>query len=93
MTYTDQTVYRLLLQLAARDVTVTRIEFDPTDVATIACDGRRAAVWPSDDGTTLEWELLSYPTRRGRRWDTCGSGTGDDTEMRIAVLEHLNTAA
>lgn len=88
MAYTDQTVYQLLLQVAARDVEATALEFDPTgDPATITRWGHRAAVQPSSDGTALEWDLYLFPGRG--RWRLIGSGDGDETAMRTAVIDHL----
>lgn len=91
MTYDDHSVYRLLLDIAYRDVEADVLSFDPTDAATITCDDRRAAVQPSEDGSQLEWQLLRYPGRG--RWRFMGSDDGDETAMRTAVVEHLNAAS
>lgn len=88
--YTDRDVYQLLLELAAYDVTVTALDFDPTDASGITCGDRRAMVGPSEDGSQLEWQLLRYPGRG--RWRLMNNGQGDETAMRAAVVEHLRAA-
>lgn len=89
-TYTDESVYKLLLELATHDVTVTALEFDPTDAAGITCRDRRAVVEPSSDGFELEWSLLTFPGRG--RWREIATGSGNESEMRIQVKQHLRTA-
>ncbi|MBN3458242.1 hypothetical protein JNN96_29815 [Mycobacterium sp. DSM 3803] len=76
-TYTDESVYKLLL------------EFDPTDAAAITYDDRRAVVEPSSDGFELEWSLLTFPGRG--RWREIATGSGNESEMRIQVKQHLRT--
>lgn len=85
--YTDRDVYELLLQIALADIEATALGFDPTDAHTIDCGGRRAAVWPTEDGTELEWQLLSLPRRGG--WRLTATGSGNDSDMRTAVVSHL----
>ncbi len=86
-TFTDRDVYQLLLQLATHDVEADALTFDPTDAATITCDDRRAMVEPSEDGSQLEWSLLTFPGRG--RWRLIDSGSGDEAATRTAVLKHL----
>lgn len=92
-TYSDQSVYQLLLAIAMHDVKVTQLEFDQFDVvsAVITANDCRAAVSPSEDGTELEWELYGFP-RRGR-WREVGSGAGDSAATRSAVIGHLRGAS
>ncbi|WP_170092338.1 hypothetical protein [Mycobacteroides abscessus] len=86
--YTDRDVKLLLLDIASRpDIAADELAFDPTDAFTIDSGGNRAAVWPSDDGTELVWELMILPRRGG--WRVIGSGSGNESDMRIAVLPHL----
>lgn len=87
-TYSDRDVYQLLLEIAARaDIEATALSFDHTDAYSIDCGDLRAEVWPAEDGDWLEWELLSLPRRGG--WRVVGSGAGNESAMRIAVLPHL----
>ena len=86
--FTDRDIYRMLLEIAARaDVTATMLEFDPTDAYYITCDDRRAAVWASEDGSAVEWELLAFH-RRGS-WRAVAAGSGNESDMRLAVVPHL----
>ncbi|MGV0675676.1 hypothetical protein A5666_00015 [Mycolicibacterium fortuitum] len=86
--YTDRAVYQLLLEIAARaDIQATALSFDPTDAHSIDYGDRRATVWPTEDGDKLEWELLVLPRRGG--WRVTATGSGNDSDMRTAVVSHL----
>lgn len=91
-TYTDQFVYQLMLDIAARDVAVTQFEFYPLvdQYATLRCCTHAAAVGAAEDGSTLEWELLTLP-KRGR-WKVIASGSGDEAAVRRVVIDHLRKA-
>lgn len=91
--YTDQSVYQLMLDIAARDVVVTGFEFYPLvdQAATVKYCNHAVTVGASEDGSTLEWELLTLP-KRGR-WKVLASGSGDVAAVRRVVTDHLRGAS
>lgn len=88
--YTDRAVYRLLLEIAAHDIEATALELHPADAYTVSRGKRRAAVWPTEAGDALEWELLSLPARG--RWKVIEEGVGNESDVRTAVIDHLRDA-
>ncbi|MCV7204894.1 hypothetical protein H7J71_23040 [Mycolicibacterium peregrinum] len=92
-TYTDQSVYELMLDIAIHDVAVTGFEFYPLvdQYATLKCCTHAVAVGAAEDGCTLEWELLTLPKRGG--WKTLASGSGDEATVRRVVIDHLRAAS
>ncbi|MGC5024433.1 hypothetical protein ACLQ3K_06710 [Tsukamurella sp. DT100] len=88
--YNDRAVYHLLLEIAAHDIEATALELHPADAYTISRGERRAAVWPTEAGDALEWELLSLPARG--RWKVIEEGVGNESDMRAAVIDHLRDA-
>ncbi|AUN38649.1 hypothetical protein [Tsukamurella tyrosinosolvens] len=91
-TYTDQAVYKLMLDIAIHDVAVTGFEFYPLvdQLATLKHCNHAVNVGASEDGSSLEWEVLTLP-KRGR-WKVIASGSGDEAAARRVVVDHLRQA-